>query len=564
MKGIGNCYRRLRSRLLRMLLPGLLPFLVGMNAQAVPDASAATLSTVSAEATSVAPLSAVSTEAASAAPNSPVSTEAAGDAQPSRAPVTYSWRRTGVTASAAMSQTASAAPAAGTEQRRDDPVLSWETGAGKGYSIAGYEIATFLVLLSLHDRVFLSDERNKDGSKTYSSTFSSTWDHIRRQNWEIDSDPFNVNQFGHPYQGATMYGLARSAGLDFWESALYANLGSFAWEMAGETGPPSINDIATTGTSGSLLGEALFRMWSLVLRDKGDGPPDGWHELGAAVVSPPASFNRYVFGDRFRTPFPSHDPATFWRFRLGASLSGNSQQAATADFAMSYGLPGKPGYSYDRPLDYFDFQIAGLSSSSNRVSMVFLRGLLYGKPYGIGDDYRGIWGLYGNYDYLSPGSFRVSNTALSLGSTGQYWLAPGIALQGSLLGGVGFGAAGVSPTSDGDRDYHYGVTPEVMLALKLILGDRVALDAVGRGYYVTGAGPDEVSGSERIGRATVNLNFRVWKRHGLGLQYVRSVRDARYLNHASKRQSDDTVSLVYTFLGSANLGAVEWRNLGDR
>ena len=30
-----------------------------------------------------------------------------------------------------------------------------------------------------------------------------------------------------------------------------------------------------------------------------------------------------------------------------------------------------------------------------------------------GKDYRGIWGLYGSYDYISPQTFRISSTALS-------------------------------------------------------------------------------------------------------------------------------------------------------
>src|SRR5215210_2307018 len=31
--------------------------------------------------------------------------------------------------------------------------------------------------------------------------------------WVIDDDPFQINQFGHPYQGAMYHGIARSNGL---------------------------------------------------------------------------------------------------------------------------------------------------------------------------------------------------------------------------------------------------------------------------------------------------------------------------------------------------------------
>src|SRR5690606_34554560 len=34
--------------------------------------------------------------------------------------------------------------------------------------------------------------------------------------WTIDQDSFEVNQFGHPYQGALSFTAARSAGVGFW------------------------------------------------------------------------------------------------------------------------------------------------------------------------------------------------------------------------------------------------------------------------------------------------------------------------------------------------------------
>jgi len=440
--------------------------------------------------------------------------------------------------------------------------LSREENRERNYLLPAVEVGGFLTGLNLFDRVAFHDE-TQDGKRVYSSDFSSTWDHLRRQNWVFDKDPFNVNQMAHPYQGSVMYALPRSTGLGFWESWAYSNAGSFLWKMAGETDPPSINDMITTGNSGSLLGEALFRMSELVL-EHGGPRPDGWHQAGAAFISPPTAFNRYAFGDRFKAIFPSHDPETAWRFRMGVDLNSNSQEAGLADFEMSYGLPGKPGYTYDRPLDYFNFEIAGLSTPDNPVSSVLLRGLLFGKPYDAGDDYRGIWGIYGSYDYISPSIFRVSNTALSLGTTGQYRVGPGIALQGSALGGVGFGAAGVTPEPDGQRDYHYGVTPQGTLAAKLIFGNRAAVETDARIYYVSGAGSDNARGAERIVRVKSNFNVRVYGRHGVGLQVVESLRQAQYGSLPGKHQSEGAISLVYTYLGDSHFGAVEWRDYGSR
>src|SRR6185436_5850743 len=106
------------------------------------------------------------------------------------------------------------------------------------------------------------------------------------------------------YQGATMYGLARSSGHGFWTSLVHSNVGSLVWKMAGETDPPSINDMITTGQAGSLLGEALYRMADLVLKDGVRARPNQLHELAAALISPPGGMNRRVFGERFKAMLP--------------------------------------------------------------------------------------------------------------------------------------------------------------------------------------------------------------------------------------------------------------------
>lgn len=454
------------------------------------------------------------------------------------------------------------------------PDLTLTKRADKRYLVPALEITGFLTALNLFDRQRYTG-RDEYGNKVYDTSLATTWSNLRRQNWHYDSDPFNTNQFGHPYQGAMMYGFARSSGLNFWESLLYSNLGSFTWEMAGENQAPAINDQITTGNAGSLLGEALFRMSNLVLGNSSN--PGFLRETGAFLISPTSEVNRLAFGKRVGTNLPAVPPATFWRVTLGASLNTHvndilsttreSFKSNTAlDFYMSYGLPGKPGYSYVRPLDYFDFQISTFADSNNPVENLMLRGMLFGRRYEAGRDFRGIWGLYGSYDYISPYLFRVSSTAVSLGTTGQYWVAPGIALQGSVLGGVGFGAAGTQiVTNDAwkagiTRDYHYGVTPQGLVSAALHCGDRTILDVTSRGYYVSGHGSDDISGSETIFRTNAGVTVRVWGRHALGAQFTESWRIAKHNNIPTRSQSEGTITLVYTYLGNARLGAVEWRD----
>ena len=429
-------------------------------------------------------------------------------------------------------------------------------GANKSYLIPALEIPGFILALNRFARVF-SDEK-EDGKSSYAVTPSTAWNHLVHGPWVIDNDNFGINQLGHPYQGSIYHNISRSAGLGYWESAGYTFVGSFLWEIAGETTKPSINDQVASGIAGSFLGEPLFRMASLLLERE---RPGFWRELGAALISPPTGFNRLVFGDRFRPVFPSHDPAIFWSAQIGAAVnthtSGSSpggfeHNEVTGDFTMSYGLPGKPGYRYTRPFDYFQFGVSAVSNVSDLLESVITRGLLFGSDYEAGDNYRGVWGLYGSYDYVSPHTFRVSTTAVSLRDHRPWWLSRLLALQGSVIAGLGYGAGG-DISGVGQRTYHYGATGRAVLELRLLLGDLASLGASARLYHVHDALSTAPRGTETIGRLNANLTVRVHGPHAVGLQYLHSFRDGEYASLSNQHQKMTTISLTYTYLSDTRI-----------
>lgn len=447
------------------------------------------------------------------------------------------------------------------------PVLSWGTDDGKSYLVPALNIVVEEFLLNQYDRHFLD-------SKVYGSNLSSAKDNLTHQ-WVVDSDKFKINQFLHPYQGAIYQNLARSAGLDFWPSMGYSFLGSALWEIAGETDPASINDQFTTGIGGAFLGEPLFRMSSLLLET--GKQPGFWREVGAAFISPANGFTRYAYGDRFDGVFRSNNPAVYTRIQLGATLDQNvksnvnlntipdgdaiaqtfKNREASADFTMAYGLPGKPGYTYNRPFDYFHFQFT--ATNNNAFENIISRGLLYGSSYSAGDSYRGIWGLYGTYDYISPQLFRVSTSGAGLGTTGQWWISKIVAVQGTALASVGYGSAGVI-RGTGDRDYHNGITPQGLVASRFIFSDRASLDLEFREYYVSNLASGKTGGSENIKRGDVALTVRVYNLHGVTLKYAWTQRDAKYSELApDTHQRVGAISIAYSYLGQTRFGAVDWR-----
>lgn len=427
----------------------------------------------------------------------------------------------------------------------------------KNYIIPAVEIVGFNFGLNRFDYRFLPD----------TETFDVSWSSVRRNlksDWVVDADPFAVNQFLHPYHGGIYHTTARSAGLRYWEAAIYTMLGSALWEIAGETEPPSVNDQVASGIGGSYFGEALFRMASLTLEKS--TIPRFWRAVSSTGISPMTSFNRLAFGDRFDPIFPGNDPAHFMRWNFGSIVAerrvqGTSrrpkQNEALADLSFTYGMPGQPGYTYQRPFDYFTFEFGG--TTSNGLENVMTRGLLHGKEYGSTTAYRGVWGLYGSYDYIAPDVFRVSSTAFSLGTTGQWRLSGPLTFQGTALAGVGYGAGGTLEGTTEDRDYHYGLTPQSLLSLRLVFGKVASLDLAGRGYRITRTLSTADRGWENVGRADASLTMRLFGPHAITVKYLVTRRYASYPDLGVRDQRRDTLSVFYTLVRDRQFGVVDGR-----
>ncbi|MCB4791916.1 MAG: DUF3943 domain-containing protein [Elusimicrobia bacterium] len=444
-----------------------------------------------------------------------------------------------------------------------DRVKPGEPPTRKSYLIPALEIPAFIILLNRLDLLFY-------GPGEYDVSNYSIRDHVNKGPWVVDQDAFTMNQIGHPYSGALYYGFARSAGLNYWESLIYSNAGAFAWEVGGETTDPSLNDQVASGTAGSFVGEVLYRLSNLII-ENGGGHPAAWRKFMAGLVYPPTELNRLVFGKRYGPVLTSRDPAIFYRLQAGTgsnvdlNVIGNHttlvNTVSYADFKIVYGLPGKPGYSYNRPFDYFDFEIDSRIEKTSQYNSAMIRGLLFGALYESGDNYRGIWGLYGTFDYLAPQVYRLSSTAGSFGTTGQWWVSKKVALQATGLIGLGFGGAGTILPDSSETDFHYGVTPQQLVALRLIMGKSVMIDASGHNYFITDIIASRAPGEERIQYLSTSLAVRVFGRHALSIGYLLASRNARYSSSLPGRdQLVRTITLTYNFLSHTDFGAVEWRD----
>jgi hypothetical protein len=437
------------------------------------------------------------------------------------------------------------------------PMAAAASQPDKSYLIPAAEIIGFDFGLSRYNRRF-------SGSSDYDVSWRSIRNNLHGP-WVVDNDPFKVNQFAHPYQGSIYHDAARSSGLDYWEASAYTFVGSAWWEITGERTPPSRNDQVASGIAGSFLGEPLFRMAHLVLTNKSD-MPYLWREWAAAAISPSFGFNRLLYGNRFEDSFSDHNPIYYSRLRVGANRNVEPESRhssdvkrgdAEIDFAMDYGLPGEKGYTYDRPFDYFAFR--ALASSANGMELLSSRGLLFGTNYSWGERYRGIWGLYANYDYVAPQIFHVSTTALSIGTTGQWWAMENLAMQGSVQAGLGYSAASTSNPAPDDRNYHYGMAPRFGMSLRVIANSRVSLDVDAQQYFL-GRIANRSAGRDDIARVDTALTWRLHGRQAIGVKYTWSHRNASIAGMGDRPQTLATIGLYYTLLGLDTFGTVDWRD----
>jgi hypothetical protein len=224
-----------------------------------------------------------------------------------------------------------------------------------------------------------------------------------------------------------------------------------------------------------------------------------------------------------------------------------------ADFAMEYGLPGKDGYTYHKPFDYFLFRAR--VSNVNGLESLTSRGMLVGARYGEGERLRGIAGIYGSYDYLSPQLFRIASTGMSVGSNAQLWLSRDLALQGHASAGVGYTATGTIRASSNNQ-YHYGFAPQSVLGLRAIYGDRLALDLRESAFFDGRVSNAETGGNDRVLRGDASLTYRISGQHAVALKYLTSRRKFSFPNVLERQQRHDSVGLYYTWIPSRGMGAV--------
>lgn len=365
-----------------------------------------------------------------------------------------------------------------------------------------------------------------------------SWDIVRShfdgtQGWTFDVDKFVTNQLAHPYHGAMAFTAARSSGVPFLQAGLYTFFSSLAWEYLGENEPPAINDQITTTLGGIFLGEVLHRTYRLVV-EEGGGKVSLTRRLAGVLISPASSLNDWLFDGQLSPGDIDHAPPLYAELSPGASVMTRLEdttggvpfpllrQGPQVSLAgeLVYGAPGDPHWRYRHPFSYFD---ASASVTFPGVSManLHIRGLAVGAQYGGETSaLRGLWGLYGLYDFGANNIVRVSSVGVGFGTTLQLRLSDVTFLQGTaVLGGLGFAAAGsLGLESSLERDYHIGPGVQGILEAKLVRRRLGMLRVRANDWWVTGVYTEPHEGFESITYVTWDGRIRVAPHVAVGFE----------------------------------------------
>lgn len=345
-------------------------------------------------------------------------------------------------------------------------------------------------------------------------------DNLDPRTWHFDSDPYSINNAGHPMGGAMLFSSARSTGHNWWVSGLYAFGGSAVWEIFMENEPPSLNDQITTPIGGMFIGEVLHRT-SRALMYPGYGKPGYIRQGFAWLVDPVGSFNRKTWGDPWAKTIP---PSMYAHFGVGVQQAsrvfgtGSSGQQLHTQLFFEHGLTGDRAFVPERAMDHFELR-ASLDASEDDLDYAFnIRGMLIGKG-AWGERARGMTGLFGAFDFDNQEAVRASMLGVGPGGTGEIQLGRYGFLEGTVAAYVvPWGAAGgYGEREKQERNHHRGPGLAQLLELKAGRRGIASIRSTTRAYEIAArfAGDDT---NEVVVRSTLGAEVHLATHHAIGIE----------------------------------------------
>jgi hypothetical protein len=208
--------------------------------------------------------------------------------------------------------------------------------------------------------------------------------------------------------------------------------------------------------------------------------------------------------------------------------------APSLDLRLTHGVPGTPGWRFERPFDHFEAELH-YAATPDPVFTLRGRGLAVGTGFAEGPAGGGLWGLWLSFDLVGPGARRISTSAVGVGATGRWALGPDLALEGTAVGSaVLLGASGVTAPV-GERNYRFGPGAQAVVETWLSVGDRFRTGIELRPYLVVAAGAP--GGRDALIEAEALASLRLWGHNTVEVSATRTTRWATEENAVDSRAS---------------------------
>ena len=331
---------------------------------------------------------------------------------------------------------------------------------------------------------------NRDAAYISFRTIKSNY----QTGFTYDRDAFTTNLALHPFHGSLFFNSARTNGFSFWESAPFALVGSFLWELHMEKESPSINDLVNTTVGGMTRGEIQYRVSNMILDNTKSGFERFLREAGGLALNPIGGFNRLIKGQMwtdFQNPpdrFPSRlylELDGMYRHRAGDAVAGEDTEQGGFSIGLRYGdlFEG----DHRAPFEYFDVGMDVVQPASALVTRIESRGLL--KDFRLCDcrSLEQRLGLLLHFNYFNNAPAVYGSQELSANHLLRVPLGAGtdlrteISISGMPMAALQIDYEEIGAVTGAGRSYDFGPAGGARAALLL---RRREMDLLSVGYQV--------------------------------------------------------------------------------
>lgn len=375
-----------------------------------------------------------------------------------------------------------------------------------------------------------------------------------------DHDHFVTNFFAHPYHGSMYFNMARSTGYSFWESVPFSFGGSLMWELFMENEPPSTNDLINTTVSGYYLGEALYRISSLVIDERQRGFKRVTSEVLAGLLNPFRAFNRLLDGKAWRvTSQEAYEIQPLFidiDYGINRVLEGTKFFTGIAngviDLNLVYGTPFTK--EKRKPFDFFRVRTTfNFGAGQPPIGVLTSYGILFGNNFEK-KRHKILAGVFQHYDFYDNNTYKVGGISFGAGLLTLYTGSDKKSIATSVhLNFMPLGATNSDYSAFGEKEYNFATGFNMKFESVFDFGWGDALVNYNLYYMHTVIG---AASNEYIGLLRPRLRVRIYKGIGVGTEYVFYHREGYYNDYPDVfiRNNESKIFVYYDFKNVLNIG----------